>query len=96
VALHIVDALISQAQGEETTLLHYSTALNELWLSRDPVALDVLSLTELAKQRQESGAQPMRAIAEMFTNASLLDLGYSDPAKFRIERLAAKKNSSAE
>jgi hypothetical protein len=90
VALNIVDALICQYQGEETTLLHYSTALNELWFSRDPVALDVLSLAELAKQRKQADAPPLRTNLDILSNAALLDLGTADTSKFRIERLAPK------
>ena len=47
VVLNVVDALICQYLGEERGLLHYSTALNELRLSKDPVALDMLSIQEL-------------------------------------------------
>ncbi|HTD87763.1 MAG TPA: DUF362 domain-containing protein, partial [Candidatus Binatia bacterium] len=52
VVLSIVDALICQYQGEEQGLLHYSIALNELRLSKDPLALDILSLQELDWQRR--------------------------------------------
>src|SRR4029077_4963418 len=47
VVLSITDALIGQYQGETMALLHYSTALNQLWVSRDAVALDVLAIQEL-------------------------------------------------
>ena len=90
VILNIVDALISQYQGEEKTLLHYSTPMNELWFSRDPVALDVLSVAELARQRKQAGAPPLRLNMETFSNAALLDLGTADPSRFRIERLSTK------
>ena len=43
VAINIVDALICQYEGEERSLLHYSTDLNQLWFSFDPVAADVLA-----------------------------------------------------
>lgn len=90
VVLNIVDALLSQYQGEERSLLHYSTAMNELWFSKDPVALDVLSLKELSRQRKDAGASPLRALPEIFTNAAILDLGVADPAKIRVERLTKK------
>ena len=54
VVLNIVDALICQYEGEERSLLHYSTPLNQLRFSKDPVALDVLSLLELDRQRKSS------------------------------------------
>lgn len=90
-ALNIVDALVCQYQGEEQTLLHYSTAMNELWFSRDPVALDILSVAELAKQRKQTDAPPLRANLDTFSNAALLDLGTADPARFRIERLSPRQ-----
>ena len=86
--LNIVDALISQYQGEERTLLHYSAPMNELWFSRDPVALDVLAITELSRQRKAADAPPLRANMEVFSNAALLDLGTADRSRFRIERLS--------
>ena len=86
--LNIVDALISQYQGEERTLLHYSAAMNELWFSRDPVALDVLSIAELSNQRRTADAPPLRGSTEIFSNAALLDLGTADRSRFRIERLS--------
>jgi hypothetical protein len=91
VVLNIVDALISQYQGEEKTLLHYSTPMNELWFSRDPVALDILSVAELARQRKQAGAPPLRVNMETFSNAALLDLGAADTSRFRIERLSPKQ-----
>jgi hypothetical protein len=91
VVLNIVDALICQYQGEERTLLHYSVPENELWFSRDPVALDVLSIAELAKQRKLAGAPPLRTNLDIFANAALLDLGTSDPTRFRIERLSSRR-----
>lgn len=44
VVLNITDALIGQYQGEQTSLLHYSVELNQIWPSKDPVALDVLAI----------------------------------------------------
>jgi hypothetical protein len=91
VVLNIVDALISQYQGEERSLLHYSSAMNELWFSRDPVALDILSITELSQQRKAAAAPPLRTNLEIFSNAALLDLGTADRSRFRIERLTRKQ-----
>jgi hypothetical protein len=48
VVLSIVDALICQYEGSETQLLQYSAALNQLWFSTDPVALDVLAIRDNA------------------------------------------------
>src|SRR2546430_10094570 len=40
--------------------LHFSATLNQLRFSRDPVALDVLSLAELDRQRQAADAPPVK------------------------------------
>jgi hypothetical protein len=78
VVLNIVDALICQYEGEERSLLHYSTILNQLRFSRDPVALDALSIHELDRQRQLAQAPPVKANLDLYSNASLLELGVSD------------------
>ena len=87
VALNIVDALICQYQGEEQGLLHYSTALNELRLSQDPLALDLLSLQELDWQRKAAHVRSPTNHMELYQNAALLDLGAPDLSNIRIERV---------
>ena len=84
VLLNIVDALICQYQGEERTLLHYSTILGQLRFSRDPVALDVLSLRELKRQRESAGILERPLNFQIYTNATVLDLGISDPRKIDL------------
>lgn len=79
VALNIVDALICQYQGEERALLHYSSMLGQLRFSIDPVALDLLSIHELNRQRQIANVLSVTNNAfKIYTNASLLELGVSD------------------
>ena len=87
VVLSIVDALICQYEGGERGLLHYSTVLNELRFSRDPVALDVLSIKELDRQRQAKRAVEVKPNMTLYMNASLLELGVSNPEKIEVERL---------
>lgn len=84
VVLNIVDALVCQYEGGEKGLLHYSATLNELRFSRDPVALDVLSLKELDRQRRAANAPTPKLNLELYNNAALLELGVSDPRN--IER----------
>jgi hypothetical protein len=79
VVLSVVDALICQYQGEDRALLHYSTMLNQLRFSTDPVALDVLSILELERQRQMARIAPVKVNWQIYTNAALMDLGVSDP-----------------
>jgi hypothetical protein len=85
VVLNIVDALICQYEGGERGLLHYSSALNELRFSRDPVALDVLSLKELDHQRQTADAPTGKVNMDLYATAALLDLGVSDLKRIHVE-----------
>ena len=85
VVLNITDALIAQYQGEQRSLLHYSAALNQLWFSKDPVALDVLAIQELDRQRRSTEADPARSNMGIYSNASLLELGQSDVKNLNVD-----------
>lgn len=87
VAFHLVDALVAQYAGEENSLLHYSAILNQLRLSTDPVALDVQSIAELAKQRRLAGAPEADVSPTPYRNAELLELGVSRPDAVKIEKI---------
>jgi uncharacterized protein (DUF362 family) len=86
VVLNITDALICQYQGEQRSLLHYSAALNEIWFSKDPVALDVLAIQELNRQRETANVPTNKLSMEIYENAALLELGVNDLKNIRIER----------
>ncbi len=85
VVLNITDALICQYQGEQKTLLHYSSALNQLWFSKDPVALDTLSISELEQQRKLAGKFVTEFKTEIYTNAALLELGVADLKRITVD-----------
>ena len=87
VALNIEDALICQYQGEEHTMMHYSVALNQLWFSTDPVALDVLAIQEIDSQRKTARASAVKSNLELYQNASLLEIGVSDVRLIDVTRL---------
>jgi hypothetical protein len=87
VVLSIVDALVCQYEGSERSLLHYSTTLNELRFSRDPVALDVLSLQDLQRQRRSAGAPTIKENLDLYGNAALLELGVNDLKRIDIDRM---------
>ena len=87
VVLNIVDALLCQYEGEHTIRLHDSVALNELRFSTDPVALDVLSLQELNRQREIAKLRATTNRFELFSIASELEIGVSDPAHIQVERV---------
>jgi len=87
VVLNITDALMGQYEGDASVLLHYSTVLDQLWFSGDPVALDTLAVKELARERQAQGDVGYNPDLEIYTNAVLLQLGVNDPSKIKIVKV---------
>ena len=87
VVLNITDALICQYEGGERGLLHYSATLNELRFSRDPVALDVLSIQELDRQRQARPRPPVKPNLKLYSNAALLQLGVDDLKRIQVDTI---------
>jgi len=87
VVLNVTDALLGQYQGGPANYLQYSTILQQLWFSRDPVALDTLGLKELASERDALNIPQVPSNFEIYTNATLLQLGLSNPAQFQIEQV---------
>jgi hypothetical protein len=87
VVLNITDALICQFVGSKSAMLHYAVPLNQLRFSYDPVALDVLSIRELQRQRQRAGISQPGANLDLYQNAALLELGVNDPARIQVETL---------
>lgn len=87
IVLNIVDALICQYEGQEHGLLHYSTTLDQLRFSKDPVALDTLSYQEINLQRERAGSETTNTNIELYANASLLEIGVSDTNKIQVETI---------
>ena len=52
VRLCITDALLCQFHLADSRRADYATTLNELWLSTDPVALDMMAAERIVKLRQ--------------------------------------------
>ena len=86
-ALLVTDALLAQYQGGPSSFLQYSAVLDQLWFSRDPVALDTLALKELAHQRKQFDAPTLWTNYQIYTNAVLLQLGVNDPSRIRVEKV---------
>jgi hypothetical protein len=87
VVLNITDALIGQYEGSAKGLLQYSTVLNQLWFSHDPVALDTLAIQELDRERRILGAPGFMPNLELYTNAVILQLGITDTNRIKVNRL---------
>jgi hypothetical protein len=84
VALNIVDALIGQYQGEERTYMHYAAELDQLWFSFDPVAVDVLGIAELQRERKKAGIAEQKINMEIYRNSALLELGEADESRIQV------------
>lgn len=87
VVLSVTDALIGQYEGGQQSLLHYSRPLNEIWLSRDPVALDTLSMIELRQLRNTPLPEGVRTNFNLLRNASFLQIGNYDTNRFDVRRM---------
>ncbi len=87
VVLNITDALLGQYEGGPNGLLQYSDVLDELWFSRDPVALDTLAANKLKSERVAHDAAEFEFHTDLYTNAALLELGFNDPAKISVEKV---------
>jgi len=87
VVLDITDALIGQYEGGARGLLQYSEVLDQLWFSRDPVALDTLALKELDRRRRATDAPESKPNLEIYNNAVLLQLGVNDPSRIQVEKI---------
>ncbi len=99
--LYVTDALIAQYHGESQGLLHYASVVNEVRLSRDPVALDLLSLRELERLRLAARSPVPRENAqtnqvELLLNAALLELGTAESNHIQIDRLSLPAMPAAE
>jgi hypothetical protein len=95
VVLNVVDALMCQYEGQQRGLLHYSTVLNQLWFSRDPVALDVLSLREINHERELAGAL-VNTNMDLFNNAALVEIGVSDTNRIKVNLLPSPQPARAD
>lgn len=94
IVLNVVDALIAQYQGETQARLQDSAVLNELRFSADPVALDVLSIDELEKQRAQKGISPSsHQNHALYENATLLQLGVSNPDSISVQWILMPSHS---
>jgi len=87
VVMNITDALIGQYEGGARGLLHYSSVPDQLWFSRDPVALDMLAIKELDRERRAFAAPESRPNLELYANAALLQLGENNLAKIHVEKI---------
>ncbi len=87
VALNIVDALIGQYEGRQRSRLNRAGTPNQIWFSKDPVALDVLAIEELNRQRVLRNDPLPVSRTELYRNAHYLELGKDDPRQIDVIRV---------
>lgn len=87
ILLNVTDALLAQFRGQDRIRLQDTEVLNQLRFSTDPLALDVLSLLDLGRIREERGIEPAAPFLDLYGNAGLLQLGTLDLQEIRTERL---------
>ena len=73
--LHITDALLCQFHQGDQSRPDYATAINELWISRDPVALDALSAELIASLRRSLNLPVRRSPDAILRYATKMYLG---------------------
>ena len=92
--LHITDALLCQFHHGDKSRPDFATALNELWFSTDPVALDTLSYELIARLRS-SLKLPVRSSPRMLLRyASKMMLGTDSTQSMTIETIRLRARAS--
>jgi hypothetical protein len=82
--LYVTDALLGQCQGGPSGFLQFSTELDQIWFSHDPVALDTVALQELNQERAHLQIPGWSPNLEIYTNAALLQLGQNQPEQIPV------------
>jgi len=94
IRLHITDALLCQFHHGDQSRPDFATALNELWFSEDPVALDTLS-HQLIAQLRSSLKLPVRSNPrKLLRYASKMMLGTDSTQSMQIETISLQGRAS--
>ena len=82
--LNILDALIAQCAGGPTFQPRAAWSPGEIYLSRDPVALDALGLEAIEQRRKDAGMPPIGERARHVRIAAEIKVGVADRARMDI------------
>ncbi len=85
--LNILDGLVAQYAGGPVFQPQACWTPGEIYLSRDPVALDALALAAIEKRRKEAGIPSLRERAHHIHYAAEMGVGVDDPARMDIIEL---------
>jgi hypothetical protein len=91
VRLCITDALLCQFHLADTRRADYATTLNELWLSTDPVALDMMAAARIVKLRQFVKLPTHAEANEMRRAAGQMGMGVTRLEDVEITDLPARQ-----
>ena len=91
VRLCITDALLCQFHLADTRRADYATTLNELWLSTDPVALDMMAADRIVKLRQFVKLPTRAEAKEMRRAAGRMGMGVTRLEDVEITDLPARQ-----
>jgi len=87
VVLHILDALVAQYAAWPDFAAHYSITHGAIYASRDPVALDAISLPLLEEWRIEGNLPPIGNRARHVITAGRAGLGEADAEKVALRQV---------
>jgi uncharacterized protein (DUF362 family) len=85
--LHILDALVAQYAGGPAFQPQATWTPGELWLSRDPVALDALALAAVENHRKAANMPTLRDRGRHVRFAAEMGVGVADRSKMDIVEL---------
>jgi hypothetical protein len=91
VVVHILDATIAQYAGGPRFNPVFTRALGGVYVSRDPVAIDAITLNRLEKFRTEDRSgrlDPIGKAAVHIHDATTFNLGTDDPSRIQLVRIA--------
>lgn len=85
--LHITDALLCQFHEGDQSRPDFATAINELWISRDPVALDALSAELIESLRRSLNLPVRQSPRDILRYASKMYLGTDRPKEWDLRTI---------
>jgi hypothetical protein len=91
VVVHILDAMVAQYAGGPDFNPVFTRALGGVYVSRDPVAIDALTLARLEKFRTEDRSgrlDPIGQTAAHVHDATTFNLGTDDASRIQLVRVA--------
>lgn len=92
--LYITDALLCQFHHGDQSRPDFSTALNELWFSKDPVALDTLSYELITKLRVYLKLPVRSSPRKLLGYASKMMMGTDSVQSMQIETIRLQDRAS--